>query len=60
MNKEIEQYLRTFTRQRQDDWATLLPVSEFVINNRFQFTLQRSLFEVLYGYQPDFTIHQTM
>lgn len=56
MNKEIEQYLRTFTRQRQDDWATLLPVGEFVINNRFQSALQRSPFEVLYGYQPDFTI----
>lgn len=56
MNKEIEQYLRLFTGQRQDDWATLLPVGEFAINSRVQSALQHSPFEVMYGYQPDFTI----
>lgn len=56
MNKEIEQYLRLFARQRQDDWATLLPIKEFAINSCVQSTLQHSPFEVMYGYQPDFTI----
>lgn len=56
MNKEIEQYLRLFTRQRQDNWAMLLPVGEFVINSRVQSALQHSPFEVMYGYQPNFTI----
>lgn len=56
MNKEIEQYLRLFAQQRQDDWATLLPVGEFAINSRIQSALQHSPFEVMYGYQPDFTI----
>lgn len=36
MNKEIEQYLWLFTRQRQNDWATLLPVGEFTINSCVQ------------------------
>lgn len=56
MNKEIEQYLRLFAWQRQDDWATLLPVGEFAINSHVQSALQHSPFEVIYGYQPDFTI----
>lgn len=56
MNKEIEQYLRLFTRQRQDDWATLLLVGEFAINSCVQSALQHLPFEVMYGYQPDFTI----
>lgn len=56
MNKEIEQYLRLFAWQRQDDWATLLPVREFMINSCVWSTLQHSPFEVMYGYQPDFTI----
>lgn len=56
MNQEIEQYLRMFTRQRQDDWAKLLPVAEFALNSRISAATQRSPFEMLYGYQPDFTI----
>lgn len=56
MNKEIEQYLCLFAWQRQDDWAMLLPVEEFAINNCVQSTLQHLPFEVIYGYQPDFTI----
>lgn len=56
MNKEIEQYLWLFARQRQDDWAMLLLVGEFAINSCIQSALQHSPFEVMYGYQPNFTI----
>lgn len=56
MNKEIEQYLWLFAQQRQDDWATLLLVIEFTINSHIQSALQHSPFEVMYSYQPDFTI----
>lgn len=35
----------------------MLPlVGEFAINSRVQSALQHSPFEVMYGYQPDFTI----
>lgn len=56
MNKEIEQYLQLFTRQRQDNWAMLLPVGEFTINSHVQSALQHLPFEVMYGYQRNFTI----
>jgi len=29
VNQELEQYLRLFTNQRQDDWVGLLPFTEF-------------------------------
>lgn len=56
INKRIKQYLHLFTQQRQNNWATLLPVGEFVINSRIQSALQHSPFEVMYGYQSNFTI----
>jgi len=33
VNQELEQYLRLFTNQRQDDWVGLLPFAEFQHNN---------------------------
>lgn len=32
-NQIVEQYLRIFCFQRQDDWADLLPLAEFTYNN---------------------------
>ena len=34
VNKKLEQYLRLFTNQRQDDWVGLLPFTEFQYNNQ--------------------------
>jgi len=33
VNQELEQYLRLFVGERQDDWYTLLPLAEFSYNN---------------------------
>ena len=33
VNQELEQYLRLFVNQRQDDWMDLLPLVEFQYNN---------------------------
>ena len=56
MNQKIEQYLCMFFRQRQDDWARLLSVAEFIINSYVNSSTGRSPFEMMYEYQPDFTI----
>lgn len=49
-------YLCLFSGQRQDDWADLLPVAEFVLNSRTNTSTKRSPFKLIYGYKPDFTI----
>src|ERR1700679_1109802 len=33
VNQELEQYLRVFVNERQDDWDELLPMAEFKYNN---------------------------
>lgn len=52
MNKEVAQYLRLFCSQRQDDWANLLPLAEFAINNRQSGTTGYSPFWLMHGYNP--------
>jgi len=34
VNQELEQYLRVFVNERQDDWDELLPMAEFQYNNQ--------------------------
>jgi len=55
-NRDIEQFLRMFVKQRQDDWADLLPIAEFVLNSRKTSATDHTPFELNYGYTPDFTI----
>ena len=55
-NQEVEAYLCLFIGKRQDDWADLLPTVEFVINSCLNSATGHTLFELLYGYTPDFTI----
>jgi Chromo (CHRromatin Organisation MOdifier) domain len=40
VNQELEQYLRLFTNQRQDDWVDLLPFAEFQYNNQIHSSTQ--------------------
>ena len=35
VNQELEQYLRIFVNQRQDDWADLLPLAKFLLYTEF-------------------------
>ena len=55
-NQEVEAYLCLFISKHQDDWVYLLPTAEFVINSRMNSAMGHTLFKLLYGYMPDFTI----
>ena len=52
VNQEIEQYLRMFVNQRQDDWAEWLPLVEFAYNNRIHSSTRQTPFEVDTGRHP--------
>ena len=51
-NQWLEQYLRFWVNERQDDWAQRLPVAEFVHNNWPNETTRESPFHILMGYHP--------
>ena len=55
-NQEVEKYLPLYVNRRQTDWATWLPMAEFVINSRTHSAHDLSPFEVVYGYQPLFNV----
>jgi hypothetical protein len=44
VNQELEQYLRLFVSERQDDWADLLPMVEFQYNNHIHSSTQQTPF----------------
>ena len=44
INQELEQYLRLFVNQRQDDWVGLLPFAEFQYNNHVHSKTQQPPF----------------
>src|SRR6267154_1065799 len=43
VNQELEQYLRVFVNERQDDWDELLPMAEFQYNNHIHSGTQQTL-----------------
>lgn len=51
-NQALEQYLRCFCTDHQDDWKQLLHVAEFATNNCVSATLGVSPFYALMGYNP--------
>src|ERR1700761_2989445 len=59
VNQELEQYIRLFTNQRQDDWDDLLPFAEFQYNNRVHTATQAVPFLLdtgripRMGFEPD-------
>jgi len=59
VNQELEQYLRLFTNQRQDDWVGLLPFAEFQYNNQVHSSTQHPPFLLdtgrvpQMGFEPD-------
>src|SRR5271154_2234029 len=44
VNQELEQYLRVFINQRQNDWDELLPFAEFQYNNHIHSATRQILF----------------
>jgi transposase InsO family protein len=51
-NQWLEQYLRFWVNERQDDWAQYLPLAEFAHNNWTNKSTRESPFQVLMGYHP--------
>src|SRR6202171_4747460 len=52
VNQELEQYIRVFVNERQNDWDTLLPLGEFAYNNHVHSSTQHSPFFVDTGRHP--------
>jgi hypothetical protein len=52
VNQELEQYLRLFVGQRQDDWIDLLPMVEFQYNNHIHSSTQQTPFFLDSGQHP--------
>jgi transposase InsO family protein len=51
-NQWLEQYLRFWVNECQDDWAQYLPLAEFAHNNWTNKSTRESPFQVLMGYHP--------
>ena len=60
VNQELEQYLRLFVGERQDDWHGLLPLAEFSYNNHAHSSTQQTPFLLDTGRHPrmGFELHQ--
>jgi hypothetical protein len=52
VNQLLEQYLRIFCNQQQEDWVRLLPTAEFSYNNAPHESTKMSPFFVEYGQNP--------
>ena len=52
VNQEMEQYLRLFTNERQNDWDDYLPLGEFSYNNHVHLATQQSPFLLDTGRHP--------
>ena len=51
-NQSLEQYLRFYVNDRQDNWVDLLPMAEFAHNTWQNESTRTSPFELLMGYRP--------
>jgi len=52
INQEIEQYLRIFINERQNDWADWLSMAQFTYNDKVHSSTGHSLFFLNYGRHP--------
>jgi hypothetical protein len=52
LNQELEQYIRLFVNQRQDNWDELLPLGEFAYNNHIHSATQHTPFLLDTGRHP--------
>ncbi|KAG0936846.1 hypothetical protein G6F57_007656 [Rhizopus arrhizus] len=54
-NSTLEQYLRVYLNNQQDDWISLLSLAEFSCNNSIQSSTRHSPVMANYGFLPRFT-----
>jgi len=52
LNQTLEQFLRAYLNQAQDNWVELLPVAQFAYNSAKQNTTTMSPFYANYGMEP--------
>ena len=52
VNQKLDQYLRLFVNEQQDDWYNLLPMAEFQHNNHVHSATQQPLFLLDTGQLP--------
>jgi RNase H-like domain found in reverse transcriptase/Reverse transcriptase (RNA-dependent DNA polymerase)/Integrase zinc binding domain/Chromo (CHRromatin Organisation MOdifier) domain len=52
VNQELEQYIRLFVNERQNDWDDLLPLAEFQYNNHVHASTQQTPFMLETGRNP--------
>ena len=52
MNREINQYLRTYVNDRQNDWANWIKIAQFVWNNTVSEVTTDSPFGITQSYSP--------
>ena len=52
-NQSLEQYLRCYSAEAQEEWPEELALAEFAQNNSVHHALRMSPFEVLYGWNPE-------
>jgi hypothetical protein len=57
LNQILEQYLRIYVDYLQDDWALLLPLTEFAYNNAAHSTMNISPFFTNKGFHPNLEIN---
>lgn len=55
-NQTLEHYLRTYCDEQQSNWASLLPLAEFVYHQAQQASSGKSPFYLMYGYEPELEI----
>ena len=54
-NQTLKHYIRCYCSDEQDNWASLLSLTEFAYQNRTQTSIECSLFYAIYSYHS--TIH---
>ena len=60
VNQEIEQFLRIFCNYHQDNWADLIPFAELSHNTWKHSATGRSLFKVLYRFNPPYSANSAL
>src|SRR5947199_1279072 len=53
LNQTLEQYLRCYVDQEQDNWVSLLPLAQFAYNSTENSATKMSPFYANYGYNPE-------